>query len=125
MLLFFSHRVNTIRMTELLIALNTEHCDSGRTTRARLAAIAHPRNKDWKATLNLLTANKRLRKEAAKLNRQVATLQYWKKRQVTLIPNPQQPNPLLNVISSLTASIQASIKVFTDGSTKARTTKPN
>ena len=122
-------RTNTIRMTELLIALNTEHCDSGRSTRARVAAITHPTNPEWRSSLELISANKRLRKGVRKLNRHVHTLQYWKKYEVTLVPNPQQPNPLREktyLLNTCILSHQPSeLKIFTDGSTAARSTKPN
>jgi len=77
----------------------------------------------------LLIANKRLRRGAAKLNRHAETLQYWKKHDIVLIPNPQYPNPVLQETASLASCIQsqspAELKVFTDGSTAARSTEPN
>ena len=122
-------RINTIRMTELLISLNTKHCDSGRSTRARLAAIAEPSNTDWKLSLRLFAENKRLRKGVGQVNRHVRTLQYWRKQEITLVANPQQPNPLLQEVTSLAACIQArqpsELKIFTDGSTAARSKMPN
>jgi ribonuclease HI len=122
-------RTNTIRMTELLIALNTQHCDSGRSTRARVAAIAKPENTNWEVTLELLSAPKNLRRGVGQLNRHVSTLLYWRKHNVILIPNPQLPNPLLQKITSLTTRIisqqPTEIKIFTDGSTAARSTEPN
>ena len=84
---------------------------------------------DWKKSLRLFAENKRLRTDVGQLNRHVRTLQYWKKQEIVLTANPQQPNPLLQEVTSLAASIQArqptELKIFTDGSTAAGSNKPN
>jgi hypothetical protein len=72
-------RAQTIRMTELYVALNTEHCDVGVTTRARYASLASLEG--IQLTKAIATIQSKCLNNRKKWNRQAG--QSWKDRGLT------------------------------------------
>jgi len=106
-------------MTELYVALNTENCDVGRTSRARISSLAGLSGDALPQALRMLP-NLNLNHKG-KWNRHVETVKYWGMRNIYLIPNDHSPNPLQETKDSILAAITEHgarhIRAFTDGST--------
>jgi hypothetical protein len=120
-------RAQTIRMTELYVALNTEHCDVGVTTRARYASLASLEG--TQLTKAIATIQSKCLNNRKRWNRQAGILQYWKDRGLDMISNAQSPNPLNEPRTQMSAHIASHdpihIRAFTDGSTDPKDPHPN
>lgn len=117
-------RTQTIRVTELLVNLNTTHCAVGSTTRARLCRLTHPPSSDPEQVLHYY---KKVGINKRDSNRIALTLQYLKKVGALIISTKSERTKYSDKIAELVASElkqtfldtpeAGSFHVYTDGST--------
>jgi len=110
-------------MTELFIALNTEKCTSGATTRARFCSLVNLQSNDFHTAVKIVQ-QKSLRKQY-KANRMAQTIEYMKARKILLVSNKAGGGqPVQNLCDEikdvLTKARMDKIYGFTDGSPRPR-----
>ena len=116
-------RAQTIHMTELFIALNTEKCTSGATTRARFCSLVNLQSNDFHTAVKIVQ-QKSLRRQY-KANRMAQTIEYMKARKILLVSNKAGGGqPVQNLCDEikevLTKARMDKIYGFTDGSSRPR-----
>ena len=125
----FWRRTQTSRATDLLVNLNTKYCQNGKSTVARLCALARKSTEELRSAISILNEKKSIKVSTA--SRMSSTLQYLKSVNISLsCPNPTLVTPpavlLVNEIKqALGKGSFTTLCAYTDGSTKARSQDPN
>jgi len=122
-------RTQTSRSTDLLVNLNTNYCQNGRSTVACLCALGGKTSKELGAVILLLNKKKSIK--VSSTSRMSSTLAYLKSVNIELScpkVGPGTPLPVRmaqEIRQAITKALGTSFIAYTDGSTKARSKEPN
>ena len=118
-------RMQTLRITEFFLLINSNNCISGKTTLARLCALKHKPPAQIKEILEVLFQNE-TKINHRKQNRLADTIKWMKKRKLHITEKGEDKSDIMKKINDLSQFLHTHSKpsqhliAYTDGSTETK-----
>jgi hypothetical protein len=121
-------RMQTLRITEFFLLINSNNCISGKTTLARLCALKHrPTTQTEKALQELF--DKEIKINHRKKNRLADTIKWTKRLKLCISEKGEDKSDVLEKINNLSQVLESKTQInqhilaYTDGSTETKERK--